>query len=328
MHLAAFTGRCGSCEVFERQRDVTWTLKEYINTKSDDGYTPLHIAASEGYEDIIELLLDNGAKVNIKDNEKRIPVELAIIKSHIPAVKILVNKENLTDEYIDFNILLNTAAKFGRLSSKDLVRLAIKYDNLNAVKCLINKTKEVNERHKIRKTALKLAVIFWAIDALKFLLESNEFIDISKFKFRPYFEFRRTMRRTTQLIEDTNGLFNVVDEQDAISLIENGAFVNAKSSYKGTPLHCAVRTENIAVVDILLKNHANPNSLDWQDLAPLAFVKSREMAEKLLINGAFMIEKLTVTLLMILRSSIYLTLLIHYLKVSDLKSHRNQFSNN
>ncbi|GIY29024.1 uncharacterized protein CDAR_557801 [Caerostris darwini] len=321
LHLAVRSGHRYSIVELSIYSD----LKEYINTKSSKGFTPLHIAASEGYEDIIELLLDNGAKVNIEDDEQRIPVELAIIKGHTPTVKILVNKENLTDEYMVFNILLNTAAKFGRLdivkysfeikkttgiglkkikkavsmanenhknvvewlicneysinrfSSKALLRLAIRCDNLNAVKCLINKTNDVYEQNKIRKTALQLAVKFWAMDVLKFLLETSEFIDISKINFRPFYQFERI----------TNALFNVVDEQDAISLIEEGAFVNAKSIYKGTPLHCAVRTENIAVVDILLQNHANPNSLDWQDHAPLQFVKSQEMAEKLLTNGAF-----------------------------------------
>jgi len=31
-----------------------------------DHYTPLHVAAKEGYDDVIKLLLEHGAKQNIK----------------------------------------------------------------------------------------------------------------------------------------------------------------------------------------------------------------------------------------------------------------------
>ncbi|KAE8363623.1 ankyrin repeat-containing domain protein [Aspergillus caelatus] len=44
---------------------------------TDEGWTPLHLAVSEGKRDIVQLLLDNGADVNAEKNEKT-PMYLAI----------------------------------------------------------------------------------------------------------------------------------------------------------------------------------------------------------------------------------------------------------
>lgn len=36
------------------------------NALTRDHYTPLHLAVKEGYDDVIELLLDHGAKQDLK----------------------------------------------------------------------------------------------------------------------------------------------------------------------------------------------------------------------------------------------------------------------
>jgi len=37
-----------------------------IDSKTMDAYTPLHVAVKEGQEEVTKVLLDNGAKQNIK----------------------------------------------------------------------------------------------------------------------------------------------------------------------------------------------------------------------------------------------------------------------
>mgnify|MGYP000903571971 FL=1 len=39
-----------------------------VNTKDDDEWTPLHYVSMLGYKDIAEILIRNGADVNIIDN--------------------------------------------------------------------------------------------------------------------------------------------------------------------------------------------------------------------------------------------------------------------
>uniref|UniRef100_A0A1I8HF77 ANK_REP_REGION domain-containing protein n=1 Tax=Macrostomum lignano TaxID=282301 RepID=A0A1I8HF77_9PLAT len=44
------------------------------NAKRNDGNTPLHIAASLGYQDVVEILLSNGANPCALDKKKRTPL--------------------------------------------------------------------------------------------------------------------------------------------------------------------------------------------------------------------------------------------------------------
>lgn len=48
-----------------------------INIQDDDGNTPLHMAASNGLDDIVQLLLQKGADIDIKNKYGKTPLELA-----------------------------------------------------------------------------------------------------------------------------------------------------------------------------------------------------------------------------------------------------------
>jgi ankyrin repeat protein len=48
-----------------------------VNTRDVGGNTPLHLAISEGYDDIARVLLENGANPNAKNKEQQRCVDLA-----------------------------------------------------------------------------------------------------------------------------------------------------------------------------------------------------------------------------------------------------------
>jgi ankyrin repeat protein len=48
-----------------------------VNTANTAGLTPLHVAANNGADDIIQFLIDHGANVNVKDKRGRTPIQIA-----------------------------------------------------------------------------------------------------------------------------------------------------------------------------------------------------------------------------------------------------------
>lgn len=61
-----------------------------INIKSKDGYTPLHYAAMYGHKDILEILLVNKANVNEENYSHQMPLHLAASQSNKEIVEILL----------------------------------------------------------------------------------------------------------------------------------------------------------------------------------------------------------------------------------------------
>ena len=61
--------------VFPRQEIVTILLDmgAAINLKDDDGRTPLHLAAGGGHYDVAKILLEHGADPDARDNYNRTP---------------------------------------------------------------------------------------------------------------------------------------------------------------------------------------------------------------------------------------------------------------
>ncbi|CAI9110274.1 OLC1v1010268C1 [Oldenlandia corymbosa var. corymbosa] len=73
-------------------------LKDLIRAGADpnktdyDGRSPLHLAASRGYEDIVQFLIQEGMNVNIADNFGNTPLLEAIKNGHENIATLLVNK--------------------------------------------------------------------------------------------------------------------------------------------------------------------------------------------------------------------------------------------
>ncbi|KAM7349400.1 uncharacterized protein ACRADG_008381 isoform 2-T2 [Cochliomyia hominivorax] len=87
---------------------MPWRMKMKAdpNCRSDDNMTPLHVAAIYGRQEIVRLLLQHGAELDVYDNDKKTPVLYAIdecyfevvqiMKDHIFLKKYEKNKENQT----------------------------------------------------------------------------------------------------------------------------------------------------------------------------------------------------------------------------------------
>ena len=64
-----------------------------VNVKTTtDKKTPLHLTAQHGFFDISKLLIENGAIVNIGDNEKNTPLHLCAMGGHVELMKFFLDK--------------------------------------------------------------------------------------------------------------------------------------------------------------------------------------------------------------------------------------------
>jgi ankyrin repeat protein len=113
--------------VFKRHFDIAWTLLIYgadPNARDDEhGGTPLHLASTCGWVDIVNLLLDRGASVNSQDGHGKTPLHMAASSGHLDAARWLirhgadVNARDYLGQ-IPFSIALETGRrKVARLLS-------------------------------------------------------------------------------------------------------------------------------------------------------------------------------------------------------------------
>jgi ankyrin repeat protein len=65
---------------------------DLLETFSDDGFTPLSLACSQGHYTIVKYLLEMGASPNtrVKNETNATPLHLAVQEDHYPVAKLLI----------------------------------------------------------------------------------------------------------------------------------------------------------------------------------------------------------------------------------------------
>lgn len=82
-----------------------------IDTRGLDNWTPLHIAANEGYNDIIILLLKEGANIEALTKFNRTPLLLAVLQNQYETVKLLIQKgAQVNAQDLELNTSLHLAS--------------------------------------------------------------------------------------------------------------------------------------------------------------------------------------------------------------------------
>ena len=85
-----------------------------VNARAMGGLTPLHVAAWEGYFEIVKLLLENGADPEIRNKDGRTPLDLAKDKRIASVIRDFINSmSRLTIMGLDYSEL--TAGKWGKI---------------------------------------------------------------------------------------------------------------------------------------------------------------------------------------------------------------------
>lgn len=206
----------------------------YAGNKSKEGMTPLYFAASKGYREIAEYLLQHGA------DPKAIPSPMvcAISNGHLEIVDLLFRHGGkVTSEY----------------NGRTLLHVACERRQELIVKYLIEKGADVNAKDSDNKTSLMYAVNAHSNTVLQLLLANGADVNI-----------RDKNGNSPLHIAALHG-FN----DTAGILVSHHANIDALNAAHNAPLHTAVRNNRKEIVQLLLNNGADVNIRDNKGMTPL-----------------------------------------------------------
>jgi len=158
--------------VLNGHKDVVELLLNYkadINVKDKDGYTPLYEAAKGGHKEVAELLLTKKADVNAKDNKGYSPLHEAVVADDKSVVELLLlNKADVNA--IDTN------------NRQTPLHLAAWNGRKNVAQLLLAHNADMNAKNQYGETPLDMALSLAApggrhLDVAELLLPSKVDID-------------------------------------------------------------------------------------------------------------------------------------------------------
>ena len=213
-----------------------------VDATDDKGRTPLYNAADSGHLDVVKLLLEKGATVDVRTKEEGpydnhiTPLMAAAGRGHLDVVKLLLEKGAAVDAR-------------GRNGSTPL-SFAAEDGHAEVAKLLLEKGAAVDPRGSEDSTPLYFAALFGHFDVVKLLLEKGAAVDA-----------RRGDGSTPLMEAAWDGHLEVVK-----LLLEKGAAVDAMRDDGIRPLLLAAKAGHFEVVKLLLeKGAAVNNAKDSQD---------------------------------------------------------------
>jgi ankyrin repeat protein len=266
---------------------------------NSNGLSALHLAASEGFVPIVQLLLDYGADAEVKTNQACNairPLHYAVLNKRIAVIKLLldrgadinargllnINPLNLAAGVDDtgdiIELLLSRGAKKD-INSRFLttqetpLHVAVQAGHVNAAKFLLDYGADTESPDKNGRTALYYAAGAGRLKIVDMLINYNSNVNNKDFKGQAVLHAAAN-----------EGHAEVVK-----SLLENKANIHDVISTGETALHLAACEGHISVIQILLERNADVNCEDkmgWTALHWTAREGHAEAAELLLQHGA------------------------------------------
>ncbi|XP_051734952.1 ankyrin repeat and SAM domain-containing protein 1A [Ctenopharyngodon idella] len=271
-----------------------------VNCVDSTGYTPLHHAALNGHNEVVEVLLRNEALTNIADNKGCYPLHLAAWKGDQRIVKLLVHQgpshPKLNEQCVCVCVCMCEAEHisflFSPLSQSSLdhtefkrcgpfdpyinaknndnetpLHCAAQYGHTQVVQLLLEELTDPTMRNNKFETPLDLAALYGRLEVVKLLLSAH-----------PNLLSSNTKKHTPLHLASRNGHLPVVEV-----LLAAGVDINYQTE-KGSALHEAALFGKTEVVQKLLNAGIDVNIVDSKNLTALDTVrdmpsqKSRQIA--------------------------------------------------
>lgn len=219
----------------------------------------IHSAAFRGNEEIVTMLLDKGADIDIRDSEGRTPLLTAIINQRSAVVKLLLD-HGANTEVEDHS------------RERALDYTACRREAIELVRLLLEGGADIEAKDPFGRRALHGAASFGGSEMTQFLLERGATINAEDCDGR------------IALHDGANRPFN---RRTVQILLEKGADIEAKDNMRQTALHYAAKTlNNDETVKLLLENGADIEARDrkgWSALH-LASTENRLSSVQLLLE--------------------------------------------
>ncbi|WP_353276286.1 ankyrin repeat domain-containing protein [Wolbachia endosymbiont (group B) of Villa cingulata] len=221
-----------------------------INSKDENGWTPLHLAAWKGQLNDTRSLVEKGADINAENIFGRKPI-------HIAAEN---NNKNIIEFFLSKGMSIDDVDRYGRTP----LYCASWNGHLGVVKYLVDKGADVYTQDKGGKTPLNVAIDQKHDDVIKYLKQAQ------------------LNEQLLAAVQDSD--FNKVKD-----LVSQGAILNAQNWNGWTPLHFAVSNNRLDMAKCLIDEGANINAKDKDGRTPLywaSWINKLDIAKYLVGKGA------------------------------------------
>jgi len=244
----------------------------------EDGETSLHWAANADKAELAEMLLRNGAKLDIKDANGHVPLVDAVLSHNVEIVKILVNHGASLDYRDDKGRTL-----LHMISDTFSVDKNIVADDGELVKYLIANGISPNATDKSGRTPLHYAAEAGAGIFAELLIENGASVNITDSEgYTPLdLALMNDNPHCILLLHSHNGIFSrekpssipeaaVLEDIEILkSMISSGKQIDEEDSYGNTGLHYAAEDGLVDIAKLLISGGANPDKKNNMGNTPL-----------------------------------------------------------
>ncbi|XP_069993413.1 transient receptor potential channel pyrexia [Penaeus vannamei] len=238
-----------------------------VEAQDSDGCGTLHLAAESGSEEVIQALVEAGAKAgSYRDwdlHEKLTPLMMAARSGCVGGIKILLGAGADIDAGLD-------------TTGETALHHAVRAGAPECVQLLISSGATVNPTTLYSESPLHVAVYEDLPNVVDILLSAGANVRASK----------GTSKMTALHIASNEGYYTIAHQ-----LLKAGANPNQENQMGQTALHLAAKSQSYDTVQVLLSFSADPNARDRDLKTPLHYgifkgSRSHECLRLLLEAGA------------------------------------------
>jgi len=259
-----------------------------LNSRNKEGHTFLGLGCAEGSIEIVQLLIEKGADLNVSDFYSETPLQYASEFGHVTIVKLLLDKGAEVDLIEDRLSALHIAACRGQaevvqmlieakcdaniLNKKGVCPLhcAVSNGKREIVRLLLDAKAQVNVKgQKSARTPLSMAGEVNDIETCRLLLQHGANLNLTdKYGMTPLnVVCNRNNSEIARMFIEAGAKVNIPDRNDAYPLhyaagngdddivrllLDNDAKVDVLNKNGESPLHLAIRRQHVHIVQLLV----------------------------------------------------------------------------